>query len=722
MKGLRLLVLIGIAGVVLAYFTLDLGRYFTLEMFHAQRATLSAFLGAHPVLAPAIYFAVYVAMAAFSLPGATLLTLAGGAMFGVGYAVVLVSFASSLGALLAFLSARFIFRDAVAARFGERLRAVDAGVARDGAFYLFTLRLIPAFPFFLVNLAAGLTTLPARTFYWISQLGMLPATVLYVSAGTEIAGVDSLSGLISFKVLASLALLGILPLLAKKAIEVASSRRVYAGWPRPVHFDRNLIVIGAGSAGLVAAYIAAAVRARVTLVEKHRMGGDCLNTGCVPSKALLRSAKLLSQIRRARDYGIAHASAEFLLADVMDRVQRVIRTVAPHDSAERYRELGVECLQGEARMTSPYTVEVKGADGTQVLTTRAIVVATGARPFVPPIPGIDAMECLTSDTVWSLRELPRRLLVLGGGPIGCELAQCFARLGSQVIQVEMLPRILPREDPDISQMLTRRMVDDGVDVKTGHVAKRFLSREGQKLLIAQCEGREVEIAFDALLCAVGRVANTTGYGLEELGIGTSPARTIETNEYLQTRYPNILACGDVVGPFQFTHMAAHQAWYASVNALFGGFRRFRVDYSVVPWATFTDPEVARVGLNESEARAKGVAYEVTTYGIDELDRAITDEEAWGIVKVLTVPGKDRVLGATIVGDHAGDLIAEFVTAMKHGIGLNRMLGTIHAYPTLTEANKYAAGAWKRAHAPARLLALLGRFHAWRLGGAGRVTR
>ncbi|MDE2358136.1 MAG: FAD-dependent oxidoreductase, partial [Betaproteobacteria bacterium] len=489
-----------------------------------------------------------------------------------------------------------------------------------------------------------------------------------------------------------------------------------------VHFDRNLIVIGAGSAGLVAAYIAAAVKARVTLVEKHRMGGDCLNTGCVPSKTLLRSAKLLSQIRRARDYGIAHASAEFSFADVMDRVQRVIQTVAPHDSAERYRELGVECLQGEARITSPYTVEVKGADGVQVLTTRAIVVATGARPYVPPIPGIDAMECLTSDTIWSLRELPRCLLVLGAGPIGCELAQCFARLGSQVIQVEMLPRLLSREDPDVSQMLTRRMADEGVDVRTGHVAKRFLSRGGQKLLIAESEDCEVEIAFDVLLCAVGRVANTTGYGLEELGIGTTPARTIETNQYLQTRYPNILACGDVAGPFQFTHMAAHQAWYASVNALFGGFRRFRVDYSVVPWATFTDPEVARVGLNESEARAKGVAYEVTTYGIDELDRAITDEEAWGIVKVLTVPGKDRVLGATIVGAHAGDLIAEFVTAMKHGIGLNRMLGTIHAYPTLTEANKYAAGAWKRAHAPARLLALLGRIHAWRLGGAGRVTR
>ena len=465
----------------------------------------------------------------------------------------------------------------------------------------------------------------------------------------------------------------------------------------------------------MAAYIAAAVKAKVTLIEKHKMGGDCLNTGCVPSKALIRSAKLLSHIKRAREFGIREATAQFEFADVMERVQRVIRTVEPHDSVERYAGLGVECITGEARITSPYTVDIKTTDGVRTLTARAIVIAAGARPLVPPIQGIEEVGYVTSDTVWSLRELPGRLLVLGGGPIGCELAQCFARFGSSVTIAEMLPRILPREDADISDMVAQRFRAEGVTVLTGHTAKRFLIENGKKVLIAEHGGREARIPFDLLLCALGRVANTSGYGLETLGIPTTRTRTIETNDYLQTFYPNIYACGDVAGPYQFTHVAAHQAWYAAVNALFGRFWKFRADYSVIPWATFTDPEVARVGLNELEAKEKKIAYEVTRYSLDNLDRAITDEEAHGVVKVLTAPGKDRVLGATIVGEHAGDLIAEFVSAMKHGIGLNKILGTIHTYPTLAEANKHVAGAWKRAHAPARLLRFVQRYHEWQLG-------
>jgi pyruvate/2-oxoglutarate dehydrogenase complex dihydrolipoamide dehydrogenase (E3) component len=309
-------------------------------------------------------------------------------------------------------------------------------------------------------------------------------------------------------------------------------------------------------------------------------------------------------------------------------------------------------------------------------------------------------------------------VVLGGGPIGSELAQCFARFGARVWQVEMAPRILLREDEEIAQMVAARLRADGVEVLVGHKAKAFRRDGARKLLLAEHRGEDVEIEFDEVLVAVGRVPRTSGYGLEELGIPVTAARTVEVNEYLQTRYPNILACGDVAGPYQFTHTAAHQAWYATVNALFGGIWRTKADYSVVPWATFTDPEVARVGLNEQEAREQGVACELTTFGIDELDRAIADEEAHGVVKVLTVPGKDRILGVTIVGEHAGDLLAEFVLAMKHGLGLNKILGTIHTYPTLAEANKYAAGAWRRAHAPRRLLAWLERFHAWRRGEAG----
>ncbi len=714
LKRTQVLVLLAIGLAVAAFVAFDLQRFVTLDAIKSRQAAVEAYRDAHPLLAAAAYALLYVAMTGLSLPGAAVLTLAGGAVFGLVWGTLLVSFASTIGATLAFLAARFLFRDAVAARFADRLRAVDAGIAKEGAFYLFTLRLVPAFPFFLVNLAMGLTAIPARTFYWVSQIGMLPATIVFVNAGTELGQVTSLRGILSPTLFVSFALLGVFPLLARRIVGGIRARRVYAKWPRPRQFDRNLVVIGAGSAGLVTAYIAAAVKARVTLVERERMGGDCLNTGCVPSKALIRSAKLAAQMRRAGEFGLGPASASVDFAAVMERVQRIVRTVEPHDSIERYTALGVECLAGEAKITSPWTVAVTTATGVTTLTTRAIVIAAGARPVVPPIPGIEDMGCLTSENLWALRELPRRLVVLGGGPIGCELAQCFARFGSKVTQVEMLPRLMAREDPDIAERVAARFRAEGIDVLVGHEAKRFLRVDGEKVLVAAHGGSEVRIAFDALLCAVGRVANTAGYGLEELGIATTPARTVETNEFLETVYPNIYACGDVAGPYQFTHTAAHQAWYAAVNALFGRFRRFRVDYSVIPWATFTDPEVARVGLNETEAKERGVDYEVTTYAIDELDRAITDGEAHGVVKVLTVPGKDRILGAAIVGEHAGDLIAEFVMAMKNGIGLNRILGTIHVYPTLAEASKYAAGVWKRNHAPAGLLRVAARYHAWRL--------
>jgi pyruvate/2-oxoglutarate dehydrogenase complex dihydrolipoamide dehydrogenase (E3) component len=509
--------------------------------------------------------------------------------------------------------------------------------------------------------------------------------------------------------------LGLLPLVLKKILDTLKARRVYAGWNRPAKFDRNLVVIGAGAGGLVSAYIAAAVKAKVTLVEKHRMGGDCLYTGCVPSKALIRTAKFLSQSKRSAEFGVRAATAEFDFRDVMARVQRVIRDIEPHDSVERYTSLGVDCLKGEATITSPWSVDVKTADGVRTLTTRSIVIAAGARPFVPPIPGIEAVGCLTSDTLWSLDALPPRLVVLGGGPIGCELSQAFARLGSHVTQVEMAPRLMVREDPEVAEMVLARFLAEGIDVRLGHKAVRFAVEGGEKVLYAEAAGGEVRIAFDVLLCAVGRVANTTGYGLEALGIPVTKARTVEVNEFLATKYPNIYACGDAAGPYQFTHTAAHTAWYAAVNALFGRFRRFRADFSVIPWATFTEPEVARVGLNEQEAKEKGIAHEITTYGLDDLDRAIADGEAHGFVKVLTVPGKDRILGVTIVGEHAGDLIAEFVLAMRHGIGLNKILGTIHVYPTLAEANKYVAGNWKRAHAPAAALRWVERYHAWMRG-------
>ena len=709
----RLLIAVLIA-LIVAYFSLDLGRFLSLEHFKSQQAAIESWRAAQPITAALLYFLAYVAVTGLSLPGAAVMTLVGGAVFGLFWGLLLVSFASSLGATLAFLASRFLLRDWVQQRFGDRLRAINCGVEKEGGFYLFTLRLVPAFPFFVINLLMGLTPIRTRTFYWVSQIGMLAGTLVYVNAGRQLAKIDSLSGILSPGLLGSFVLLGIFPLIAKKIVDVVAAQKVYAGWRKPARFEHNLIVIGGGSAGLVTAYIAAAVKAKVTLIEKHKLGGDCLNTGCVPSKALIRSARLLSHMRRAPEFGIRAATADFDFAEVMARVQRVIRTVAPHDSLERYNGLGVEVIEGTAKLLSPWEVEVALGNGERRrLSARSIVIATGARPFVPPIPGLDAVGYLTSDNVWELRELPKRLVVLGGGPIGSELTQAFARFGAKVTQVEMAPRLLMREDADVSELVAQRFRAEGVDVLLGHTAKQCVIEGGEKILIAECVGADVRIPFDALLVAVGRAAHLKGYGLEELGI--TAGRTIATNEFLQTRYPNIYAAGDVAGPFQFTHTAAHQAWYAAVNALFDPLKKFRADYSVIPWATFIEPEVARVGINELEAQERNIACEVTRYGIDDLDRAIADGEATGFVKVLTVPGKDRILGVTIVGEHAGELIAEYVLAMRHGIGLNKILGTIHIYPTLAEANKYAAGNWKKAHAPQKLLAWVARFHDWRRG-------
>ncbi len=716
MSRRKLLLMIGFAALVIGFFVFDLGRFLSLDYIKQRQADFAALYAADPAIVIGAYFVIYVAVTALSLPGAAIMTLAGGAIFGLLVGTLVVSFASSLGATLAFLVSRYVLRDSVQSRFGARLADVNRGIERDGAFYLFTLRLVPLIPFFVINLLMGLTRMKAGVFYLVSQLGMLAGTLVYVNAGTQLAKIESLAGIVSPALLGSFVLLGVFPLIAKKIVDAIRRRKVYAKWAhlKPKRFDRNLVVIGAGAAGLVTSYIAAAVKAKVTLIEGHKMGGDCLNYGCVPSKALIKTATLLRQMKHSADYGIAQADARFDFAEVMERVARIVREVEPHDSVERYTGLGVDVVLGQAKITNPWTVEVRREDGTtQTLTTRSIVIATGAMPFVPPLPGLAEAGCLTSDTLWELRELPRRLVVLGGGPIGCELAQSFARLGSSVTQIEMLPRLMLREDAEVSALVQRALEADGVRVLTGHKALRCGSDAEGKHIVVEANGAEQRIGFDTLLCAVGRVARLKGYGLEELGIPAG--RTIETDERLQTIYPNIFAAGDVAGPYQFTHTAAHQAWYASVNALFGSLKSFKADYSVIPWATFVDPEVARVGLNEQEAAEKGIAVEVTRYGIDDLDRAIADSAAHGFVKVLTVPGSDRILGVTIVGLHAGDLLAEFVLAMKHGLGLNKILGTIHTYPTLAEANKYAAGEWKRKHAPQRVLEWLRRYHTWQRG-------
>ena len=704
------IIIVGLVATLMSvFFIFDLGQYLTLDYLKSEKDNILLSYEKNKFGTIAIYMVVYVAVTALSLPGAVIMTLAGGAIFGVVTGTIIVSFASTIGATFAFLAARYVLRDSIQEKFGSKLKSFNEGIDKEGAFYLFTLRLIPAFPFFMVNLVMGITRIKVSQYFFVSQIGMLPGTIVFVNAGSQLASIDSLAGILSPGLLLSFILLGLFPLIAKKIIEITKSQKVLKNVKKPAAFDYNLVVIGAGSGGLVTSYIAAAVNAKVALIEKHKMGGDCLNTGCVPSKAIIRSAKMLSYAKRAREFGFKSTTIDFDFSDIMARVQNVIKKVEPHDSVERYTDLGVEVITGEAKIISPYEVEVNG----KVLTTKNIVVSTGARPFVPDIPGLDEVSYHTSDTIWEMRDKPKRMVVLGGGPIGSELAQSFHRLGIEVTMVERGNRIMRREDEEISEMVATNFKTDGVRVLTSHEAVKFEVIDGIKRVTCKTGDNEITIEFDEVLVALGRKANVTGFGLESLDISLSKMGTIEANEYLQTNYPNIYVVGDVTGPYQFTHVAAHQAWYASVNALFSPFKKFKVDYSVIPWATYTDPEVARVGLNELEAKERGIEYEVTEYGIDDLDRAITDSEDHGVVKILTVPGKDKILGVTIVGAHAGDLIAEYVLAMKHGLGLNKMLGTIHIYPTMAEANKYAAGVWKRNHKPEKLLEWVGKFHAWR---------
>lgn len=712
----RLLLRLAIGAIfvaaVVAFFALDLQTYFNLQTLREQRDALLSWTQDHLLLAIGIYMAVYVVMAALSLPGAAVLTLAGGALFGVLAGTIAVSFASTIGATLVFLAARFLFHDAIQKRFSKRLKKINAGVEKDGAFYLLALRLVPIFPFWVINLVMALTPIRTWTYYWVSQVGMLPATVVYVNAGTQLAQIDSVGDVLSPGLIGAFALLGLLPLILRLILRFLQARKVYAGHNRPKRFDYNLVVIGAGSAGLVSAYIGATVKAKVALIEKNRMGGDCLNTGCVPSKALIRTARIMAEARDSQRYGIRKMSAELDFGDVMTRVREVIGKIEPHDSPERYEKMGVDVMQAEAKLVSPWEVE---ADGKRI-SARSIVLATGAEPLVPPIEGIDQVDFLTSDTLWDLEELPERLVVLGGGPIGSELTQAFARLGSKVTVVEMADRLLPREDREAGELLARHLEHDGVNVATAHKALRVEpDDQGGGRLVCEHDDEEVAFEFSRLLVALGRKPRTAGYGLEDLGVRLDEGGRLDVDGFQRTNFPNIYVCGDAAGPYQFTHVAAHQAWSAAVNALISPLWSFRTDYRVIPWVTFTDPEVARVGLNEDEARQQEVDFEVTTYGLDDLDRAIADSDDYGHVKVLTEPGKDRILGATIVGAHAGEMLPEFVLAMKHGLGLNKLLGTIHVYPTFSEANKFAAGEWKKAHQPEAALRWARRFFAWRRG-------
>ena len=482
-------------------------------------------------------------------------------------------------------------------------------------------------------------------------------------------------------------------------------------WQKPKRFDRNLIVIGAGSAGLVSAYIAAMVKAKVTLVEAHDMGGDCLNTGCVPSKALIKSAKVAHQVADSARFGIQSGAPVIDFPAVMRRVRDVITAIEPHDSVERFTGLGVDCVKGYARFVDPWTIEI---DGARQLTAKSFIIATGAAPFIPPLPGVEDSGYLTSETLWDAMadrpNAPNRLVILGGGPIGCELAQAFQRLGSKVTIVEMADRLLLKEDADAAALVTARLQSEGVSVHTAHRAVRF--EAGKTLVVAGPQG-EKPIAYDDIIIAVGRKPRVSGFGLEELGLVVDGQ--LANDDFLRTNMPHIYCAGDVAGRQQLTHGGSHEAWYASVNALARPFKKYRTDYRVLPRVTYTEPELATVGLTEAEARAQGLSFDVTRYDLDDLDRAIAESEAHGFVKILTAKGSDRILGATIIGQNAGEILAEVTFAMKHKMGLRKILQTIHPYPTWAEANKYAAGQFGLARKPEALLKWTERWFRWQRG-------
>lgn len=704
MKKILIVLLVFALG---AAYHFDLTSYLSFDAVRGQLDNARAEAAAAPLFVGLLLFGIYTAVTALSIPGAVPLTLLTGAIFGLGWGTLIVSFASTLGATLAFLVARYLLRAYLEKRFGSTFSKINAAMEREGARYLFSLRLVPLFPFFLINLLMGLTRIPTLKFYWISQLGMLPGTLVYVNAGSSLAELESPAGILSVEMFVAFALIALLPWVSKWLLGWMDRRRVYQGFKRPAKFDTNMAVIGAGAGGLVSAYIAAAVKARVTLIEGAEMGGDCLNRGCVPSKALIRAGAVVRTIETANKFGV-NGTAEVDFPAVMRQVRQVIAEVEPHDSVERYTGLGVDCVQGWARFVDPWTLEIEQQGKLSRLTAENIVLATGAKPRQLQIQGLSDALTLTSDSLWdylsSLDTAPEHLAIMGSGPVAIELAQALNRLGVRITLVVRSERILKREPTEAAQLVQTQLQAEGVEMLFNAQVSEASSTE-QAVLSIQHSGGGCEVTVDRVLFALGREASMAGLGLEALDVDTSE---VHLNEYLQTHFPHIYAVGDLAGPHQFTHAAAHQAWYASVNALFGKFKSFKVDYSLIPRVTFSDPQVAAVGLTVDEAKQRNIGYEVTRFDLEELDRAIAEGEARGYIEVLTSTGSDKILGVTITAPEAGDLLGIFCVAMRHKLGLNKLLSVVHAYPTMNEASKYVAGNWKRAHQPERLL----KFTSW----------
>lgn len=695
-----------VSACIVIYFLFDIGQYASFDFIQEKRYIFSDYYNNNKLFVVIIFFVVYLLVTALAIPSATILTLLAGSIFGFWAGFIIVSFASSIGATITFLMSRFMLFEYFSSKYHKKSVAINESIEKEGHFYLLTLRLVPLVPFFMVNIVMGLTSIKTRIFYIVSQIGMLPATMIYVFTGTKLSQIDSLNDVLSVDIIIALVLLGIFPLIAKKVISIFKSRGVYKKYNRPKKFDYNLIVIGGGAAGLVSSYIASSVKAKVLLIEENKTGGDCLNTGCVPSKALINSAKVINYIKNCRKYGIKKANLKFDFADVIANVKSKIVKIEPHDSFERYKKLGVHCIKGKAQIIDPFSVKIND----KVFTSPKMIIATGASPFIPKFKNIDQVNYLTSDTVWNLKDLPKKLVIIGGGAIGCELGQAFARMGSNVTIIESQNNIVSKEDSEIIHYLSKSFKKDGVNIKTEHEVIGFEKNRRQQYVVCKHGNKDVNIEFDQVLISLGRKPNISNFGLEDLKIINNKQSQITTNKFLQTNFPNIYACGDVQTPYQFTNVASHEAWYACINALFSSFKKFAISYSHIPYAIFTDPQVARLGINEKFAKKNNIEFEITTFDLSDLDRAIIDGNDQGFIKVMTKPKSDRILGVTIIGENSAEIIAEFVLAMKNNIGLKKILGTSHIYPSYAETNKYVAGNWQKNNQPRKIMKALEWYH------------
>lgn len=490
-----------------------------------------------------------------------------------------------------------------------------------------------------------------------------------------------------------------------------------ANWVNPEPTERyNIVVIGAGTAGLITAVIAASLGAKVALIERHLMGGDCLNVGCVPSKGVIRAARAWADVRQASEFGLhIPAGVTYDFGAAMARMRKLRARISHNDSAHRYTKLGVDVFIGSGRFTGSGTIHVEGPAGNRTLSFARAAICTGARAAAPPIPGLDEAGYLTNETIFSLTELPDRLAVIGAGPIGCEMAQSFARFGSRVQLFERMSHILPREDADAAEIVQAQMKKDGVEFLFNSTVTGVERRGAEKVIHYDLQGRTNELVVDDILVGIGRAPNVDGLGLELVGVEYDQRTGVKVNAGLQTTNPVIYAAGDICFPLKFTHTADAMAQIVIQNALFPhpfGLGRASTDLLIIPWATFTEPEIAHVGLYEKDATDKGIEVETYTFALDEVDRAILDGEDDGFARIHIQKGTDKIVGATIVAAHAGEMINEFSVLMKAGLGAKIIAGTIHPYPTQAEVNKKVVNLWRKAHFTPRTKNLLMKLFAW----------